>query len=1149
MPEVEPGQASPLGDVWEGVAEFNRAAALLEQYEYDKAAKGFEKVLAAFPDWTAARFNLGVAYLNMAGTESRKAPRREAAKQPSGPMDKARQAFEAVLRQDAKSLHARYCLGLYFQHLGQPAEALPYFQAVYQADRNDPHAAYRYAEALAGADRKAEAIPVLEQLVARDPGFMSGVYRLMQLYQQTGQGEKAAGLVDRFRQLEAVELAGGAYVVKPVYSLAGRYAMALGVENLPLSSTEPVVGPRILFSPEVQRLPCRLQSWNWSAAAVQVPGIAVGDLDGDGDLDLVLCPAGADGATSIWWNDGSGKFSAGPKLADRGVSPCLGDIDDDGDMDLWLGGAGADLLLANQGGGKFAKVAFAPAAETPWLSCCARLVDLDSDGDLDLVSLRLRSGSVPASAGATPAPSVLLSNNRDGSFTEVAATLGLAFADLPLAALVCDDFDNDLDLDLLLFPAAEKPIAWVNDRVGRYRILKAEATGLDADGAVGATSADPDKDGDRDLLVFRGNDLRLYRNRGQFRFELDQQFAAQHGRLGGTSGQFADLDNDGDLDLLIADAHRQDGTRGPVLLLNDWPRDRFLDAGQIDPGNLLGALKVPGNACCVVADFDGDGKCDVLLAPMNEQPLVVRNLTQGGHYLALDLLGTRQRDRKTRSNNSAIGARVEVKTGMVFQQQVVGIPSGATAMPPLRLHFGLGENSQVQWLRILWPDAALQAELERPADQLLKLTEDNRREVSCPHLFVWDGERFVFVSDFGGMGGLGYLLAPGVYAIPDPTEYVPLPELKPIGSEYVVKVLEPLEEVVFLDEIKLIAVDHPAGTEVYPNEMMAVRALPPAFEVFCFRELVEPVRAVDHRGVDVTEALRRIDRQYAGAVELDQRFMGYAKDHYVELDFGDRLQQFSREDRVIFCLQGWVEYAYSLTNFAASQAGLRLRAPSVHALRGGRWVELFAEVGYPAGLQHMMTLDMTGKLLPTDQKIRISSNMEVYWDRIFLARHLPEAKLALKEIAASKAELDRSGYPREYTPDGRQPNLLDYYNIDPSMPWKLMKGRYTRYGDVTELLEAADDCYVILGPGDGVTLRFPAAGFGPIRPGCRRSFILKTDSFCKDMDLYTACSDCVEPLPFHGMSGYPYPANEHYPDTPKTRDYLQRFNTRQVGSR
>jgi tetratricopeptide (TPR) repeat protein len=1125
------------------LADFNRGAGFLEQYKYTEAARAFERVCDAAPDWTAARFNLGLAYFNMHGvevTEKGKTVRPEYLK-------KAKATFEAVLQSDPDHLYARFCLGLYYEYAGESDNALECFQQVYEGDRQDIHAAHKYGVTLLTLGRNEEGTKVLEEVITRDPGFVSAVYRLALQYMRNKQPERAMPLFDRFTKLKDTELTGGTFIVLKAYGTVGKYYMALGADNLPLPLVKTPLQTRILFSPELKPLSTKTSSWKCPDGAVALPGIAAGDVDGDGDLDLCITAFGANGKVRLWRNDGDGGFSHDATLAQHGICPCFGDMDNDGDLDLWLGCAGPDLYFENDGEGNFRKSEVSAISGGDFVTHCARVLDADSDGDLDFLAFRLARGAVPATGALEPTVSSLYNNNRDGSFTDIAEKLGLAFEKTPVAVVVYDDFDNDRDLDLVVFSAGGgEAIGWVNDRAWKYRILDVETTGLSVEGVLSATSGDPDKDGDRDLLIFTDKGLQLFMNQGGFRFARHQGFADHCGRLGGTGGQFADMDNDGDLDILIADAFRCDGSRGPALLINDWPRDRFVNAVEIDPGNLLSAITSKGNASCVVADFTGNGRCDVLLAPIGEKPFLVENVTPGGHWIEIDLRGTREQDKKSRSNNSAIGARVEVKTGTIFQQYVVGVPSGQVAVPPYRIHAGLGEYVKVDWLRIMWPDAVLQAELELPADQVMTITELQRKIASCPHLFAWDGSHFEFVSDFGGMGGLGYLLAPDVYAKPDPTEYLPIPNLKPRDGEYVFAVLEPIEEVVYFDEAKLIAVDHPVETEVYPHEMMAVGAPPPPFELFCFKDTIEPIRAINHRGVDVTEKIRTVDRRYAGATAPDPRFIGLAKEHFVELDFGDRLEAISPRSRLVLFLYGWVEYGYSSTNFAASQAGLRCQAPSVHVFRDGAWVELFHEVGYPAGIRHMMTLDVTGKVLPSDERIRISSNMELYWDRIFIAPIVADAGLCVQEVPVKSADLHFLGYPREYSPDGRRPNLYDYGSVDRAVAWKIMEGNYTRYGEVAELLGKADDCYVIMGRGEELTLRFSAGAFGRVPAGWRRSFILKTDSFCKDMDLYSAYPDTVEPLPFHSQSNYPYGGDEKYPDDEKRREYRRRFNTRLV---
>ncbi len=1137
-PPREP-PAIPAQDVaapWQqALGQFNRGAALLEQYRYADAAQMFERVLKAAPNWSAARFNLGLALLNMQEQAGAKEN-----------LERAKQAFETVLSANPNHRHARFSLGLYYQHTGDNAKAAECFGAVHKADPSDSYVAYKYAEILLALDDKERAAELLEGILQRDPGFVSAVYRLAALYQRGGLREKATSLFARFRELKDAELTGGSFTVLNAYGTVGKYYLALGPDSLPIQPPARTV-QRILFAPELKRLPAKTSAWNAAGVKVNVPGVAAGDMDGDGDIDLCLTGLDGDGTTSLWLNDGSGKFSKGQVLTTHGICPALGDVDNDGDLDLWLGRVGGGTYFANDGKGNFQPVWWPGVPPNESATADARLLDIDSDGDLDLIAFHLKEGPIPAAGLAEAEPPSIYNNNRDGTFTDIAEKLGLGDVTALIAACACDDFDNDRDLDFIFFLQWAGPVGWVNDRVWQYHLWgNAQMKLPPLTDVLGATTGDVDNDGDRDLLVFTTGPAYLFLNQGDFDFKTDEAFTRICGRVGASGGQFADMDNDGDLDIVVADALRSDNTRGPALLINEWPKPGFTRAEQIDPGHLLPSLSFNGYASCIAADFTGDGKADLLLAPAGTEPFLVENVTRGGHWIEINLQGIQGQDGKSRSNNSAIGARVDIKAGMISQQHVVGIPSGPVASPPLRIHAGLGPHTTVDWLRIMWPDAVLQAELELPADQVVTIAEVQRKVSSCPHLFAWSGTHYEFISDFGGMGGLAYLVGPGTYAPPDATEYVPVPNLKPRDGQYVLQIVEPLEEIVYLDEVELIAVDHPEGTAVYPNEMMAVEAPPPDFELFCTRERIEPVSAIDHRGIDVTRELQQVDRVYAGPTEPDPRFTGYAEDHFVELDFGDSLQSMPAGSRLVLFLTGWVHYSYSATNFAAGQAGLRLRAPSLHVYRDGAWVELSHEVGYPAGIRHTMTLDVTGKLLSTDRRIRVESNMELYWDQIFIAPVLPEEPLRTQSVRVSSADLHFLGYPREYSPDGRQPNLYDYSQVDRAIPWKTMRGAYTRYGDVTELLHDSDDCYVIMGPGEEVTLHFSAGGLRPVSRGHVRSFILKTDSYCKDMDLYTAYPDTVEPLPFHDMTGYPYGPDEKYPEDARHREYQTKFNTRSI---
>ncbi len=282
---VEAADPPPAaGPVEKALAEFNRGAALMEQYRYVDAAKAFEAVVKTSPHWTAAQFNLGLAYFNMHG--ARGAQQNLAA---------ARDTFLKVLESSPKHLHATFCLGLYYQHVGENEKAVEYFHAAYRGDGDDPFVAYKYAEVLISLGRNKEGTAILEKVVALDPGFISGIYRLAMQYNRLRQRDKAVKLLKRFQQLKRTELTGGSFTVGKTYGAAGKYYMVLGPDNRPLKTVPPKSKVRILFSPETKPLGVATAAWKWKGGSVDLPGIAVADVDADGDLDLCLTATGAAG--------------------------------------------------------------------------------------------------------------------------------------------------------------------------------------------------------------------------------------------------------------------------------------------------------------------------------------------------------------------------------------------------------------------------------------------------------------------------------------------------------------------------------------------------------------------------------------------------------------------------------------------------------------------------------------------------------------------------------------------------------------------------------------------------------------------------------------------------------------------------------------
>ncbi|HKI18091.1 MAG TPA: cytochrome c biogenesis factor, partial [Isosphaeraceae bacterium] len=359
----------------------------------------------------------------------------------------------------------------------------------------------------------------------------------------------------------------------------------------------------------------------------------------------------------------------------------------------------------------------------------------------------------------------------------------------------------------------------------------------------------------------------------------------------------------------------------------------------------------------------------------------------------------------------------------------------------------------------------------------------------------------------------------------------------------------PMDEVSYLDHVNLEVVDRPPGVSTTPDERFAPEGPRPTGELLAWRTTIDPIRATDLEGRDVTETLRHWDRRTVDTFFKREGWIGYATEHGVVLDFGDRLCRYQATDRLVLCLAGWVEYPYSQTNYAAATAGIALKPPAIERQRDdGSWETIEPHAGYPAGMPRLMTLDLTGKLAGRRCVLRIKTNMECYYDQATIAVRDPvaEASLRVSTLPVARAALGYRGYTREVSPDGRQPLIYDYDYIDPA-PLARFSGKLTRYGEVSELLQADDDRLCLVGPGDEVRIEFEAASLPPLPAGWTRSYVLRTVGYCKDADPCTAVSDTIEPLPWRGMPPFPFGRDVKRPSDPGYESYLREYQTRPAG--
>jgi tetratricopeptide (TPR) repeat protein len=779
-------------------------------------------------------------------------------------------------------------------------------------------------------------------------------------------------------------------------------------------------------------------------------------------------------------------FPSGSKLVAPSAAGVLAlDLNNDLRTTFVLAGAGGLRFFQQQAGGKLhdvTKQTKLPADVLQGDYYGVWAADIDLDGDLDLIVAR-RSGAT-----------LVLRNNRDGSFKTLETFASVKDA----RAFVWADLDNDGAADAVFLDAEGNLHAFANERAGQFSpwpFPKSLGT------VLALTVADVNDDGVFDIVVL-GSDGKLQRVSDQ-----DQRKSWQVSELARWPGSkeaapaavtlhAADLDNNGAVDLVVAgprEAH--------VFLADEQGRFEILSA------------PIPLRVLAVV-DLDQDGRLDFLGLSPEGRPMQALN---GGkkpyHFRVLWPIANVKAEGDNRINSRGIGGEVEVRSGLVVQKQPITSPVA---------HFGLGEQSDVDVARIVWPNGLAQLEFELPKDRYL--AAEQRLSGSCPFLFTHDGTGMKFAGDFMWGTPLGmYVNGQNTGDFPQTTEWLKIrgeqlvprdltTDYGPLGY-YDVRVHANLWEADYFDQLALIVVDHPADTEIHVDERFFLTPTPPQLHV---TTPARPVaRAWDHHGQDATDLVRAIDGRY-----LDRcgrgRFQGITRDHWVEADLGDDAP---KDGPLYLIARGWLHPTNSSINVAITQG--RHPAPEPLTLEvpdgKGGWKVGRPALGFPAGKNKTMLIRLDGiDGTGVSRRFRLRTNMEIFWDFLGYARGL-DAKLArLERPPPITAELRYCGILQMTQKGASSPEVPHYDKVSRGIqPWRDLTGYYTRFGDVRELLAKVDDRYVIANAGDEIALRFPVPD-GPAA-GWKRDFIWECDGWTKDGDLNTRHGNAVLPLPAHGV--------------------------------
>ena len=846
------------------------------------------------------------------------------------------------------------------------------------------------------------------------------------------------------------------------------------------------------------------------------------DYDSDGNLDLYIASVGR-----LLRNTGKNFISVQQFESDISQhTVAFADLNKDGTQDFLLPPHDAITYLQMDADGNWETSSLIQNEQTTDETEVLFPVDFDHDGDLDLFSGR--ATTMMYRNNGEDKGTVTFTDVSQQTFVTTDADEASSVQRIP-AEVVSADFDDDGDIDIFVTHKEMGCTLYDNLRQGKLRAVSNE-TGIPQDVRyIAAAAGDYDNDGDIDIFLATAVRLHLYRNRGDGSFVDAPNSEASVQDMPPALLRNIDYDNDGFVDVWVA------GREGMFLFRNDGTGAFSEPYPLIESVTPADDLLLQNAIAGAVGDYDNDGDLDLFFINTEGQLRALQN--DGGNqnnWIQVRLEGITAGNNKV--NTDGIGSKLEVKVGDLYQLQYVTEQVS---------HFGLGTFDAADVVRVVWTNGVPQNVIAPQAKQ--RILEKQVLKGSCPFLYVYDGEHYQFVTDLLWRAPLGLVTSMGFVAPDETKDFVKISgtQIQPKSGKYSIQITEELWETAYFDQVKLIAVDHPVDTGIFVNEQYT----PPPFAEFKIYGVAEkgfPKSAVDHHGEDVSDALKAFDYRYA-VEHAPGAYQGVVEPHAIVLDLGD----VPNDTPLTLFLSGWIFPTDTSINVALFQnPRINPRFPSVAVKdKTGEWRTVIDRVGLPAGKNKTITVDLTGRFLSDDRRVRIETDMQIYWDTAFFTVGTQAVPMEVTTLNPDSADLHYRGFSEMYRPNPHAPHLFDYQKVTKSAQWRDLAGYYTRYGNVAPLLQEVDDLYVILNAGDEITVEFEASRLPTLKAGWVRDFILYSDGWDKDGDINTLTSQTVEPLPFHGMSSYPYPDTEHYPNDEVHRRYQLEYNTRRVEHR
>lgn len=1008
--------------------------------------------------------------------------------------DAIKQARE-VLTMDVNSAAAHYIAGCAHLRLARFEEAAKELQMAKDIDQKVNAVSFQLGRAFQGWGKFEQAAEEFREVLQFEertaPNYMAAQYNLGQVLVRLGQTDQANEVLAEYQKLVAER------PNRPTDATLLERCVHTQI-RVPFQLEQPAVaGVNVTFTDATS------SSFGTNAGKYRGP-IGVLDINHRGSNDVfVLDPQS--GFQLLLNNSGAFQPQGEPLPAIAGAhySRCLvGDLNNDRFEDaVMVGDKGVQAFRFATNGFVTDATAFSNLKDSPAVD--GTLVDLDFTGKLDLLLIPPASNSVR-----------VLRNLGNMYFKDTTSTSGVPASLTTAVQLSADDWNNDDIMDLFVVRKGQPPLVLVKQRGGPLTETNSPADWPEARAlAVGDLNNDLRNDF---VLAPPG------------RLEVGLSGAKDRVRLATAPWQaeglaIVDYDNDGWLDICAwangLRVWRNLGQAGFREVTADLGLDKAA-SGRVD------------QVAC--ADFDNDGDTDFLVSLPDRSLQMLRN--DGGNanqQLKLRLVGNR-------SNFSGIGVRIEITSGNWRTIRTV------TQLP---IEIGVGQRKQLDALDVRWADTA-SASAEVPVDprSTLVMLELMMPTGSCPYLYAWDGTTFRFVTDILGASPAGLPAAEGHMIEADPDEYVWIGDdtrFPQRDGRFVLQITEELREVLYLDEARLVVVDHPPGTEVHPTDKLMPRKPFPPSELMTVGQRIPLRRAERLDGSDATDLLRENDGQLLSPARIRiPQLRGLAEPHGAVLDFGP----LTSEKPLVLALSGWLRFGGGMANIAASQdPNLPFPFPRLEVeTPGGRWQPVPVEVGAPAGKTKTILVDLAGKLPPGAQRLRLSAAFELHWDRIALFERADAAGATVTSVLPDKTDLHWRGFSRFEPLPWFQPLTPVYDQVQARPNWLITPaGWCTRYGAVDELVARQDDALVLLNGGDELTLEFPAAKVPPKPAGYLRDFFLYSVGWDKDSDFHVLAGTTVEPIPFRGMDDQRY-GQPQQPSVDRNW-WINKYNTRWVG--